>query len=462
MIMARLLEPRDFGLVGMVTAVIGVLNLFRDFGLSTATVQRATITQEELSALFWINILVGVILTVLSFAIAPFIAVFYHEPRLVGITAVLASGFLFNAAGVQHSAILQREMRFTALAAIDIGSLLISSVVGITMALKGFGSWALVGVAVGSPIVSTTCLWFCARWLPGRPRKQDGVRPMMRLGGLITLNGLIVYVAYNLDKILLGRYWGAGTIGIYGRAYQLVNIPTDNLNSAVGGVAFSALSRLQTEPGRLSSYFLKGYSLVVTMTLPVTMACALFANDLILVLLGPKWQGAIAIFRLLAPTILIFAVINPLGWLLYSLGLVGRSVKIALVIAPLVAVGYIVGLPYGPKGVALAYSTAMALWVLPHIAWSIRDTGISFGDIMCAVGRPAVAGLVAAAVAYGVQFYFGQGLSPVIRLIVGGTVLFGIYGGLLVSVMGQRALYLDLIRGLKRTRPREAAAVVSA
>ena len=134
MILARLLEPRDFGLVGMVTAVIGVLNLFKDFGLSTATVQSATISQEQVSALFWINILVGVILGILSFAIAPFIAAFYHEPRLLGITAVLATGFLFNAAGVQHSALLQREMRFTPLAAIDIGALLVSSIVGVGMA----------------------------------------------------------------------------------------------------------------------------------------------------------------------------------------------------------------------------------------------------------------------------------------------------------------------------------------
>ena len=96
---------------------------------------------------------------------------------------MLATGFLFNAAGVQHSALLQREMRFTALAAIDIGALLISSIVGVTMAVKGFGCWALVGVAVSSPVVSTACLWLCARWTPGKPRRRGEVRPMIRFGG---------------------------------------------------------------------------------------------------------------------------------------------------------------------------------------------------------------------------------------------------------------------------------------
>lgn len=462
MILARLLEPRDFGLVGMVTAVIGVLNLFKDFGLSTATVQSAEISEEQISALFWINILVGVILGVLSFAIAPLIAVFYHEPRLVGITAVLATGFLFNAAGVQHSALLQRDMRFTLLAAIDIGALLVSSIIGVGMALKGFGAWALVGVAVSSPFVSTVCFWLSAKWSPGRPRRRGEIRPMMRFGGLLTLNGLIVYIAYNLDKILLGRYWGAGIIGIYGRAYQLINIPTDNLNSAIGSVAFSTLSRLQHDPDRLKRYFLKGYSLVVMMTLPITFACVLYADDLIFVMLGPKWQGGVPIFRLLAPTILIFAVINPLGWLLYSLGLVGRSLKIALVIAPLVTAGYFIGLPFGPKGVALAYSSAMTLWLFPHVLWSVSGTGISVWDVLLAAGRPAVSGIIAAAVAFSVQFYFGHLLSPVLRLAVGGTVLFGVYFILLVSIMGQRTLFMDLLRGLKKTPSMEATAAVSA
>jgi PST family polysaccharide transporter len=126
----------------MVTAIVGVLNLFKDFGLSTATIQRTSVTEQQTSTLFWINIVVGGILGLLSLAIAPAVAAFYHEPRLIGVTAVLGAGFLFNAAGVQHSALLQRQMRFTTTAAIDIFSLTISIAVGIGMALKGFGYWS--------------------------------------------------------------------------------------------------------------------------------------------------------------------------------------------------------------------------------------------------------------------------------------------------------------------------------
>jgi PST family polysaccharide transporter len=285
---------------------------------------------------------------------------------------------------------------------------------------------------------------------------------MMRFGGTLTLNGLVAYVAYNSEKVLIGRSWGAAAIGLYGRAYQLINIPTDNLNSAVGEVAFSALSRLQDDPRRLRSYFLKGYSLVMAMTLPITIACFLFANDVVFVLLGPKWKDAVAIFRLLAPTILIFALINPLGWLLFSLGLVRRSLKIALVFAPLIIGGYVMGLPYGPKGVALAYSVVMTLWVVPHIVWCVHGTAVSFRDILLAVSRPLASGILAGGLAFGVRLICGQLLSPLPRLVLESGVLFVTFLWMLLFVAGQKSLYLDLLRGLKGPSSVKEKGVVSA
>ena len=450
MVLARLLDPEDFGLVGMVTAVTGVFSLFKDAGLSMATVQRATITNEQVSTLFWINMLVGAVLGLLSLAIAPILVSFYQEPRLFWVTAALAAGFLFNAAGVQHSALLQRRMSFTTLSAIEIISLVVSIAVGIGMAFGGYGYWALVGMAVVLPAVSTVCLWSIATWVPGVPHRGVGISSMMRFGGTATLNGLVVYIAYNLEKVLLGRFWGAEALGIYGRAYQLINIPTENLNSASGGVAFAALSRLQDDPDRFKNYFLKGYSVVLALTLPITIACALFANDIILILLGPKWKEAIPIFQLLTPTILVFALINPMWWLLASMGLVGRSLKIALVIAPLVIASYILGLPYGPTGVAFAYSAVMTLWLVPHIAWCIHGTMISLRDLLRVSRRPFLSAIVAAAVAFTAQLFYGQSLSPLPRLLLGGGILLIVYLWMLLYVMGQKAFYLDLLQGLRK------------
>jgi PST family polysaccharide transporter len=448
MVLARLLDPKDFGLVGMVTAFTGVLTLFRDFGLSSATIQHLEVNDDQVSTLFWINSLVGAILWILLVAVSPLVVAFYREPRLLWVTIVLAVGFFFNSIGVQHSAMLQRQMRFTELAFIDFIALLSGVVVAIGMALYGFKYWSLVAMTTVTPLVTSISLWLTTGWIPGPPRRRVGVHSMMRFGGTITLNGLVVYVAYNLEKVLLGRFWGAETVGIYGRAYQLINIPTDNLNSAVGEVAFSVLARVQNDADRLRSYFLKGYSLVLGLTVPITIACALFGDDLISVLLGPKWKAAVPIFRLLAPTILMFAMMNPFSWLLFSMGWVNRSLKIALVIAPLAISAYLIGLPYGPKGVALAYSTAMTIWLVPHILWCIHGTNISFGDILGVVKRPVISAVVAASLAFAVQFQFGQTLPPLLRLVVGCGILFAVYAVILLYVMGQKAFYTELIRGL--------------
>jgi PST family polysaccharide transporter len=450
MVLARLLDPEDFGLVAMVTVVTGVFGLFKTAGLSIATVQRVTITEEQLSTLFWINMLVGVLLALLSLASAPVLAAFYREPRLFWVTVALAAGFVFNAAGVQHSALLQRQMRLASLAAREIISQLVSTAVGIGMAWGGCGYWALVGMTVIEPAASSVCLWVATAWVPGIPRRKVGILSMIRFGSTVTLNGLVVYIAYNFEKVLLGRFWGADALGLYGRAYQLINIPTDNLNSAIGGVAFSAMSRLQDDPNRLKRYFLNSYSLVLAMTIPITIACALFADDIIFVLLGSKWKDASLIFRLLAPTILAFALINPLGWLLVSLGFVGRSLKIALVISPLVIAAYFMGLPYGPRGVAFAYSAVMTLWLVPHIAWCIHGTMISARDILQVIRQPLISGIVAAVFSFAVQFFCGQSLSPFPRLVLGGVVLIGVYLWMLLYAMGQKAFYLDLFRGLRR------------
>lgn len=462
MVLARLLDPKDFGLVNMVTAFTGVLTWFRDFGLSSAAIQRTDITEEQISTLFWINILVGALLALAVAGMAPVIAAFYREPGLFRVTVVLASGFLFNAAGVQHSALLQRQMRFTAMAVISVISLLLGNALAIGGAMAGYGYWALVVMSVACPLTATIGFWLATGWVPGMPRRRVGVGSMMRFGGTLTLNGLVSYFAFNAEKIMIGRFWGADAIGIYGRAYQLVNIPTDNLNSAVGEVAFAALSRLQDDPIRRKHYFLKGLSLILGLTLPIAIMSALFADDVVLVFLGPKWIHTAAVVRLLAPTIAIFAIINPLGWLMFSSGLVARGLKIAIVIAPLMIVGYAVGLPYGPKGVAFAYSAVMALWATPVILWCVHGMAISFRDVLLAVSRPLASAIPAGALAFGVQIICGPSCAPLPRLAFGSIVFLVTFFVVLLFGAGQRSLYLDLLSGLKRPLSARETVPVSA
>lgn len=443
---ARLLSPKDFGFVGMVTAITGLLSLLRDFGLSSATVQRAHVTEEQLSSLFWFNMLFGALLGLGVLGLAPLVARFYDEPRLFWVTVNLAPALIFNAAGVQHAAILQRQLRFTILSTIDVASLVVSTGIGIAMAAAGFRYWSLVASTVSLPLISSVCLWVAVRWIPGRPRMDGTIRSMIRFGGTISLLRIVTYLTTNLDKVLLGKRWGADSLGLYGRAYQLINVPTLLLNSAVAEVGFALLARVQHDRDRVKSYFLKSYSLVLAMTIPITVCAGEFAPDLVSVLLGPQWQQAGPILRLLAPTILAFALTDPIVWLLYSQGMLERNVRVSAVFAPVVIAGYVIGLPFGPKGVALGYSTAIVLSIVPRIAWGLQGTGISLRDLGRAASGPLISGALAVLTGIALQLLPGPALSPLPRLLIDSTVLLGVYAVVLLYVLRQKSFYFGLLR----------------
>jgi O-antigen/teichoic acid export membrane protein len=460
MVLARLLSPAEFGLVAMVNAVAGVFTLMRDAGLSIATVQSKSISHEQVSTLFWINTGLGLAMSAAFFGLAPVLVAFYGEPRLYWITVAVGSGFILNAAGVQHSALLQRQMRFATLAAIETVALVVSTAVGVIMAVRGFGHRALVAITLSAPAITSICAWLAGGWIPGRPRRHTGLAPMLRFGGAVTLNTLVVYVAYNLDKVLLGRFGGANVLGVYGRAYQLVNIPTENLNAAVGGVAISALSRIHDDPARYRSYFLKGYATVLSTTVPVTVACVIFAADIVRVALGVRWADAAPLLRLLAPTILVFALINPLSWLMLSSNLASRSLRMALVIAPLVVASYAIGLPYGAVGVATGFSTMMVLLALPLTLWAIHGTVVTAWDLLRAAGPALLSGVVATVACLAAAPWLSLVPNPVARLMLGATLLLSVYAGVLLFGLDQKGFYLEMVRRLLQRPVQEQASVV--
>lgn len=243
-----------------------------------------------------------------------------------------------------------------------------------------------------------------------------------------------------------GRFWGAEALGIYGRAYTLVNLPTDSLHTTMGSVAFPALSRLQQDPQRFRNYFLRIYTLFLSITLPVTVACGLFAEDIVRVFLGSQWSEAVPVFRLLAPTIFAFAVINPFGWLLFANGKVVRSLKISLLIAPVTIISYLLGLHHGPPGVAIAFSIAMALLIVPVVLWSRMDTLITGRDAFIAVIQPAASVLVGVLLALLLGSQIRHIHMPLLRLTAASTVLFGAYILVLLFVFGQKKVYVQILR----------------
>src|SRR5208282_4897342 len=304
-------------------------------------------------------------------------------------------------------------------------ALAISSAVGVVMAFLGWRYWSLVAMGVVAPIVSAVGVWLAVPWVPGPPRRNCGVLSMLQFGGLVSLNSFFVFLAWNTDNILLGRFWGAQALGFYGRAYPLATLPVQQWTGTLSGVALSGLSAIQHDADRLSRSFLRAYSLLLSVTLPIAITCPLFAEEIIHILLGPKWMEVVPIFRLLAPTSLVFAMANPLSWLVTSTGRAGRAVSITAATTPVVIVGIVLGLSHGPTGVALGYSAAMVLILIPIAAWSKQGTGITWSDLWSGAKIPLLAGVLA--------------------------VVFGVYAGALIA-MGQKKLYLDLLIDVFRGR----------
>ena len=195
--------------------------------------------------------------------------------------------------------------------------------------------------------------------------------------------------------------------------------------------------------------------MVLAMTLPMTIGFAAYSHDLIGVMLGPKWTAAAPIFRLLAPTVLVFAVINPLSWLLLSTGKVVRSLQIALAMTPLLVVAYFIGLPHGPEGVAFGFSAMMVLLAVPIVAWAFHGTMFSLNDFAKAAGPPFISAAVASGISLGIKSLFGPSLSPFLRLVLGGGALAGAYLAMLLFVMGQKEFYLGLVRELRSRKAAE-------
>jgi PST family polysaccharide transporter len=283
---------------------------------------------------------------------------------------------------------------------------------------------------------------------------------MLHFGGLATCNSVVVFLAWNAEKLLLGRFWGANALGLYGRAFQLVTLPVQQLNVALGGVAFPALSRIQHDAKRLASSFLRGYSMVVSLTVPVAISCTLFSEEIVRIVLGAKWMAVAPIVRLLAPVALVFAVANPLSWLVLSTGRVRRALAMSSAMTPLVILGIVLGLGHGPKGVALGYSLAMSLLIIPIAAWSKLGTEVTWADLWEATKPPFLSGLLAGAAGLLVKLMLGGRLPPMLCLMAGVGLVLGIYAWVLLIIMRQKHVYMDvLFQLLPRLKARQERAV---
>ncbi|MBZ5623487.1 MAG: lipopolysaccharide biosynthesis protein [Acidobacteriia bacterium] len=385
-VLARLLSPKEFGLVGMVLGVTGLVGIFKELGLSTATVQRETITQQQVSNLFWINVAISGILAVFSLGLAPLVAWFYRDPRVAGIMLALSLTFLLTGSTVQHQALLTRQMRFRTLAVVDVTSILIGFATACVLAWFGFAYWALVAQQLVYATASLVLTWCASGWRPSMPKRKSGVRPMVNFGAHLTVADLIGRLSVNSDNILIGRFFGAVPLGLYTRANVLLARPLDQVLTPISAVLIPVLSRLHSDPERYRRTFLRAYDALALVTFPFAAMCLVLSQPLVLVVLGPRWTSVIPLFSAFA----LVAISSPLSavssWMFESQGR-GRDQLHNHTLAGAVTVGaFWVGLRWGPHGMILALAFTSLVIRLPIVSYmagrrgpvSTRDLWIGF------------------------------------------------------------------------------------
>lgn len=353
-VLARLLNPKDFGLVGMVLGVTGIVGVFRELGLSTATVQRDTITQQQVSNLFWINVVFSGMLALASASLAPLIGSFYHDPRVTGIMLALSMTFLLTGSTVQHQALLTRQMRFQALAVIDVTSIGLGFTIACFCAWLGFGYWALVAQQLGTAGSSLVMTWWTSGWRPHTPKRKSGVRPLVSFGAHLSVADFLGQFSANSDSILLGRFFGAEPLGLYTRASVLLARPIQQVVTPISAVLIPVLSRLKSDPERYRRSFMRAYDTLALFVFPFAACCLALAKPLVLVILGPKWTGAIPLFAAFSAV----AISGPLSavcsWIYESQGRGKDQLRNHTLAGAVTVLSYLLGLHWGPLGVILS------------------------------------------------------------------------------------------------------------
>jgi len=392
-ILARLLTPEDYGLIAMVAVLTNFVMMFKDIGLSTATIQRAEINQKQISTLFWINVVVSLVIMLVMTAMAPVISWFYGRPRLTLVTIALSGTFIFSGLTIQHQALLRRQMHFGKLAVIDISAMLVSVIVAVVSAWYGAGYWALVIMQLVSAISIAVGVWIACDWRPGLPRRGAGVGSMLAFGGNITSFNFINYFARNADNILLGRFWGAGVLGLYNRAYSIMMLPISQIRGPLTSVAIPALSHIQNDPVRYKKYYVKLVTLLAFITMPLMAFLFVCSDEVVNLLLGGKWSGVIVIFKILCIVAFIQPVSTTWGLVLVSLGQTRRYLILGAMNSVGIVMSFVFGLPWGAIGVAIAYAVANYVFLIPTLWYSFRSSPISMKDFFTAITRPLAASL---------------------------------------------------------------------
>jgi len=432
-ILARLLVPEDFGLVAMAMVVISFIGLFSDVALSYATVQRFQIDQDTVSGLFFITLGIGCFLVPLVCGLAPLAAWFFNDPRITSLIIALSLTFPLTALGSQHTALLLRSMRWMTLQSAGILGHAAGALAGVLVAWKtDLGYWSLVVTTLVANVVTLSSLWATCPWRPSPVNDWSGPRSALHLGAYLTGFGALDFFHRQLDNIIVGSHFGASELGYYSRSYQLMLLPLNLFSGPLSSAIAPSLSRLQNEPQRWRQAFLDALGLVMFLGAGAAACLIAVSGPLIMTVYGPGWEKSVTIFQWLATSLFAGVPMNATGWIYVSLGRTRQMFIWGLMFVPVIGVGFLVAIPYGPVGMAAAYTLVMNLSLIPCFAFATRGTPVSLPDTLRVILPMAGSGSIAAVAGLLfswphnhklVQLFFGATTSGLVYLILAGGII---------------------------------------
>lgn len=425
-ILARLLAPQDYGLLAMVTAVIGVTDIFRDFGLSAAAIQAPELARKEQYNLFWLNTALGAVLGVIAWLASPLLAAFYNRPELIPITQAMALTFLLNGMATQYRADLSRRMLFKRLAIADVAGSALALATAVALALSGARYWALVAQQLVQIVVMLVLVAIGARWLPRWYDRRVPVRRFLSFGWRLAGSQVINYIGSNIDTVMLGLRVGASPLGLYNRSYQLIMTPLGQIRGPLNTVAVPVLSKLQNEDDRFQDYVARAQMAIGYTVVAGLAVIAGSGGAVVEVFLGAGWRDATDVLRLLAVSGALTTLSYVGYWVYVTKGLVDHLFRYTFISAAIRITCVVVGSGFGLIGVAAAMAIAPAIAWPISFWWLSRRASIPVRRLWLGGVRVIVFCGVILAVCLAVDLSV-HGLPGLLRLALGAVAATGTY-----------------------------------
>ena len=362
-ILARLLSPNDFGLLGMALVFVNFAYIFNEMGMTGALIQKQDAQEKHYSSVFWLNILSGIVLMLITIISSPFIAKFYNKPELENILKVISLNFVIASFSMVQKTLFTKEMEFKKLAIIELVAVITGGVVGIILAYLGYKVWSLVYQLLTFTFVNMLLLWLVSKWKPKLIFSLSAIKDIFKFSINLTGFNVLNYFARNIDKLLIGKFLGSQALGFYSLAYRLMIYPLRNISWVVSKVMFPAFSKIQNDLQKVRQVYMKMVKAISLITFPMMLGLFAVAPEFVNVVFGPKWQPLVVLIRILCYCGMLQSVGTTVGTILLSQGRADLQFKMQILGTILVTLSIMIGLKWGINGVALFYTLQSIGWV---------------------------------------------------------------------------------------------------